>query len=107
MPKANPKHQKRNVSTTPMGTSKAAKKCSVKTCSTDASHNLASSNIEGYTSQLGWSIDIEKKVRRIALCKKHYKQYKKLKNKDEKYTRFKDFGPSKGQGKQKSHAFME
>ncbi|MHA1601648.1 MAG: hypothetical protein ACTSVL_07940 [Promethearchaeota archaeon] len=107
MGSGNPKHKKKITQTKPMGVRQASAKCCVANCSVDGSHGLALSNVEEYSSKLNWTLDLKKKSKRVYLCKKHYKEYKKLKNKDEKYTKFKDFGSSKRPGKDKPHYMLE
>ncbi len=108
MPSSNPKHRKKVTQSKDMGLKKAQDTCSVSGCSLEGSHHLAASNLEGYMTKLKWTLSTDKKKsKRAALCKKHYKQYKKLKNKDEKYTKFRDFGPKSAPKREKSHNFLE
>ncbi len=108
MPSSNPKHKKKMTSVQDMGIKKVKISCSVTSCSSEGAHKLAASNLEGYLSKLNWTLNIDKKKsKRASLCKKHYKEYKKLKNKDEKYTKFRDFGHHTKPTKDKSHSFLE
>ena len=104
----NPKHRKKISQTAGMGEKKARDKCSVSMCTAVATTHMNMGAIEGMLSQLHWELKkTNKKSRRIGLCKKHNKAYKKIKDKDEKYSKFKNFGPNKIPKHEKTHAFME
>ena len=108
MPSQNPKHNKKVTATKEMGLKKKSSSCIISGCTSESSHNLAASNLEGYLTKLKWTLDIDKtKTKRASLCKKHYKEYKKLKNVDEKYTRIRDIGNKKAPKREKSHSFLE
>jgi hypothetical protein len=109
MPSQNPKHNKKPEQTQPMGIRHESLKCNVQDCSEMGAHSLTYSNLEGYTSKLGFKFNVDTaKVKKIELCKKHFKMYKKLKDKDERYTKFKDFGPGgKSPRPDKIQKFME
>lgn len=96
MPSYNPKHKK-SQSTSPekMGIKRKAETCLVGACGKAAEHHVAFANVSEYAQKLNWTIDRDKKTRRAALCKKHYREFKKLKKKDEKYQRMRDYGPPK------------
>ena len=107
MPKFNPKHMKKITETKPMGLKSAKENCSVKGCSEEVSHHLAISNLEGYLGTLNWELNVDqKKNSRGALCKKHHKEYKKLKDKDDKWVNYKQFDAKKPT-KDKPHYFLE
>ena len=93
MPSSNPKHRKVRATPEKMGLKKKAEQCLISGCSNAATHHLALINVTEYATKLHWTIDPKKKTRRAALCKKHYKEYKKQRDKDEKYTKMRDFNP--------------
>jgi hypothetical protein len=108
MPSSNPKHRKKISTSTKMGVKKTKEKCSVSDCTIEGTHHLAAANLEGYLTKLNWTLKKDgAKSKRIALCKKHYKLYKKLKNKDEKYSQYKNFGAKRPPKREKSHNFLE
>jgi hypothetical protein len=107
MPKANPKHNKRKTLDSDMGVKKGVDRCNVENCSVTASNHLAFSNLEGYLKELKWTVVRGKRKTRAALCKKHYKEYKKLKGKEEKYANFKRLDSHKMPKPEKSHNFLE
>lgn len=108
MPSSNPKHQKKKSTTKEMGVSRGTESCSISGCTQEGAHHVSTINLEGYMDKLKWSLNIDKKkTKRATLCKKHYKEYKKLKNKDEKFSNFRDFGSNKKPSRDKSHAFLE
>ena len=94
MPSQNPKHQKKREKTPEkISKKKRTDRCFLKDCSKPAKNHVAMSNISKYSDKLKWPIDKKSKVRRVALCKDHYKEYRKYQKKDEKYTRMRDFNP--------------
>lgn len=96
MPSYNPKHKKkRDPPPVKMGKKQKAEKCIVGSCGKSATHHVAFSNVSEYAKKLNWSVEKNKRTRRAALCKNHYREYKKLKKKDEKYQRMRDYGPPK------------
>ena len=107
MPSSNPKHRKKISQTKGMGRKGPSQNCFVGGCSKEASNHVAKSNIDTYQKQLKWTLDLPKKTKRIALCKNHHKEYKKLKKKDEKQTQYRDFGPKKKPKNSISHKFLE
>ena len=108
MPSQNPKHRKKITQTKPMGIKSAKETCYVSGCTLEATHHIAQSNLEGYLSKLNWKLKTNnKKTRKVGLCKKHHKLYKKLKDKDEKFSKDRDFGPKKPPKREKSHNYME
>ena len=93
MPGPNPKHNKPIDQTSPMGIKHEGAKCSVTGCSEIGMHSLNIQNIEGYLTKLNLKLTEEAtKTKKVVLCKKHFKDYKKEKDKDEKYLKIKDFG---------------
>ena len=108
MPSKNPKHLKKLTQTKPMGLKSAKETCYVLGCTLQVTHHIAQSNLEGCLSKLTWKLkQSNKKTRKVGLCKKHNKEYKKLKEKDEKYSKFRDFGPKRPPKREKSHNYME
>ncbi len=98
MPGPNPKHNKPIDQTSPMGVKHEGMKCSVVGCSETGMHSLSIQNIEGYLSKLNLKLNEEtSKTKKVILCKKHFKEYKKEKDKDEKYLKIKDFGNKKSE----------
>ena len=96
MPGFNPKHKKPIDQTQPMGVKKAAEKCSVESCSESGMHSMSYQNLEGYLSKVGFKVREEaSKTKKVVLCKKHYKIFKKEKYKDEKLLKHKNFGDTK------------
>jgi hypothetical protein len=98
MPKFNPKHMKKATQEKPMGVKRELDKCMVKGCTEQAEHHIAASNLDNYMGELKWELTVstdQKKTPRGGLCKKHYKDYKKLVDKDEKYTKIKTFDSQK------------
>ena len=106
MPSQNPKHMKKRA-TAPekMGVKKRAERCIVGDCSRPAKNHVAMANVSKYSDKLQWSVDPKSKVRRAALCKVHFKEYKKQQNKDEKYKRMRDFNPKNSPKPQNSTGF--
>lgn len=108
MPKFNPKHNKKIDQSVIMGAKAKVSKCSVVGCSQDADHHMSYQNLEGYLTQLGFTLTEEsRKTHRVGLCKEHHKPFKKLKDKDEKYTRLKDFSKEQAPRKDKPHYMLE
>ena len=108
MPKANPKHKKKLKNDTVMGVKAAKENCHVEGCISDAQHHLSLTNLSEYLSKLNWNLSTANKSKaRVALCKKHYKKYKKLADDNEKFSRFKDFGSKKREKQGKAHYFLE
>ena len=104
----NPKHRKTSSPLPQMGTKKRSEICSLKNCSSAAKQHIAKINYEKFSEQLKWELKTSaRKTKKIGLCKDHYKVYKKLQKKEEKYTQYRDFGPGNKPKKYKSHAFME
>lgn len=93
MPSANPKHKKKRISPTKMGLKKQGETCFLENCTQMATHHISFRNITEYANKLKWNIDSKKKVKSVGLCKKHYKEYKKLKDKDSKYAPERNFNP--------------
>ena len=110
MPSKNPKHKKTRPAADPkMGKKKTIDRCFISECNKPATHHEATSNVTKYGEKLNWKIDPKKKSHRAGLCKEHYKEFKKQRNKDEKYTRVRDFNPknSPKPNNSPSHAFLE
>ncbi|WP_457556649.1 hypothetical protein [Candidatus Harpocratesius sp.] len=108
MPKQNPKHRKPITDLPKMGIKKSTGTCGVDKCSNQIKQHVAKANIDKYSSQLKWELKGSvKKTRKIGLCKEHYKQYRKIQKKEEKFTRPRDFGLEKKPSKYKSNVFLE
>ncbi|MHA1612445.1 MAG: hypothetical protein ACTSYU_10375 [Promethearchaeota archaeon] len=108
MPKMNPKHRKTSNPPPQMGVKKRSEICSLMNCSSAVKQHIAKTNYEKYSDQLKWELKKSaRKAKKIGLCKEHYKGYKKLQKKEEKYKQYRDFGPGNKPKKYKSHAFME
>lgn len=95
----NPKHNKKPDQSKPMGLKHEVAKCSIENCNEESAHSLSIQQIEEYSSKLNFKFKTDpEKTKRIGLCKQHFKDYKKVKDKDEKLLRVKEFG-SKDIGK--------
>lgn len=96
MPSYNPKHKKaRDSVPLKMGIKKNTELCIVGSCGKNATHHVALTNVSAYAQKLKWDIEKQKRARRASLCKNHYREYKKLQKKEEKYQRMRDYGPPK------------
>jgi len=92
-PKWNKKHANRHYNRRKMGVSdQSSSKCSVDGCNKKKKRTISINSVSGYISKLGWKLEDANKRRKVSLCKKHYKEYSKLKKKEEKYKRMRDYG---------------
>ena len=96
MPGPNPKHKKPIDQTNPMGIKHDSVKCSVQGCSEIGMHSLSTQSSMTILNKLNLPVNEEtSKTKKVILCKKHFKEYKKEKDKEEKYLKTKNFGDKK------------
>ncbi len=92
-PKWNKKHAKRHYGDRKIGVSQQESgTCSVSGCSKKKKRTLSINSVSKVVSKLGWSLDTDKKARKVSLCKNHYKDYSKAKKKEDKYKKMRDYG---------------
>ncbi len=104
MPGHNPKHNKKPEQTKPMGVKHEVAKCGVENCNEESAHSLSFQQIDEYISKLNFKFKTDpEKSKHVGLCKHHYKEYKKLKDKDEKLLRVKEFGSKDVSKREKPH----
>ena len=60
-------------------------------CGKEGKYHIAKTNVTKYAEKLNWPVDPKLKARRIALCKAHYRDYKKLNKEDTKYEKLRDY----------------
>ena len=111
MPKKNPKHQKKSLTSSTDLEADAQKKkgitrlkniCSVRGCKEESIHALSIIEYEPSVKGAGLELKPLKGSRRFRICKIHYKKIKKLKKKNEKLlkpSRFQDAGKKMKSGK--------
>ena len=99
MPKKNPKHipKASNLTLSPRlkkrpipeaSTKKPlSKTCQIKGCTKESIHTLSLTEYEPSIKKMGLTIKAQKGARRFNICKDHYKDVKKARKKDEKYSK--------------------
>ena len=110
MPKKNPKHKRKSLTTSKelemddpkKKTSRLMKICSVRGCKEESIHALSIVEYDSSVKGAGLELKPLKGSRRFRICKIHYKKIKKLKKKNEKLlkpNRFQDTGKKMKSGK--------
>ena len=92
-PKWNKKHAKRHYGDKKIGkTGEESTRCSVKGCNKKKKRTLSRNSVSKVVTKLDWTLDTDKKARKVSLCKNHYKDYSKVKKKEDKYKKMRDYG---------------